>query len=223
MRRCKRAHHLVEVCFDRQQVHIGPRHHDFAHLYLAELDRAGNEFFFAGSEQAAFTRLLNLDLQLFGRVNGSVNRRLRHAEATHNHAGNPVQQIDRPAKRLEKPRKRPRDQQGDPFGASEAHSFGDKFANHDVKGAQHRERQTKRNGMGNECRSSRNRTRKKRLKHRRKCALAQSAERKARKCNSELNGGNDAVQIGEQRLDHTRPRVALLDKLPHARQPHRHQ
>ena len=70
----ERAHHFVQRGFDGERVHIRARDHNFANLELAQLDRAEDELLFPGSEQAAFARLLDLDLELFGGVSDAVAR-----------------------------------------------------------------------------------------------------------------------------------------------------
>ena len=62
----------VERGLDRERVHVGAGNHNFANLDLSEFDGAEDEFFFAGGEQAALPRLLDLDLQLFRGVGVAV-------------------------------------------------------------------------------------------------------------------------------------------------------
>ena len=81
LRSRKRAHHLIERRFNRQRVHVRPRHHDFPHLHLGQLNRADDKFFFAGSQQPTLASLLNLNLQFFGRMRDAVALRRGNAES----------------------------------------------------------------------------------------------------------------------------------------------
>ena len=91
-------------------MHIRARHHDLAHLHLPQLDGADDEFFFAGRQQAALSRLLNLDLQFLGGMRRAMSVRLCNAERLNDSAGDGVEQVDSPAKRPQEPRKGPCDQ-----------------------------------------------------------------------------------------------------------------
>ena len=53
---------------------IRPRNHDFGYAQLAQIDGAENEALFTRREQAAFARLLDLDLQLFDEIADGVTR-----------------------------------------------------------------------------------------------------------------------------------------------------
>ena len=114
------AHHVVERGFDRERVHVGTGNHDFANLDLSEFDGAEDEFFFAGGEQAALARLLDLDLQLFGGVRVAVFLFSGDAERANESARDGVEERNRPTKGVEKPAKRTRDEQSDAFGAGQA-------------------------------------------------------------------------------------------------------
>jgi len=73
LRRREGAHYFIQVGFHSQGVHVRPRHHNFPHLDLCEFDGAEDEFLFAGGEQSALARLLNLNLQLFCGMRNAVS------------------------------------------------------------------------------------------------------------------------------------------------------
>ena len=98
-------------------MHVRTRHHDFADLDLRQFDGAENEFFLAGGEQPTLARLLDLDLQLLGRVRDAVRWRNGDPQSFHDGAGDAVEQTDKPAKGVEKPAKRHSHEQGHAFGA----------------------------------------------------------------------------------------------------------
>src|SRR5581483_8144989 len=86
----ERFHDLIQRRLHRQNVHIRARHHDFADLHLAQLDRAKNEFLFPRREQASFAGLLDLDLQFLGGMRDAVPVRHGHAQRLDHHPGNAV-------------------------------------------------------------------------------------------------------------------------------------
>ncbi len=67
-------------------------------MYLAELDGADDEFFFAGSEQSSFASLLNLNLQLFGGMRRARDLGLCNPKGFYDRARNAIKEIDGPAK-----------------------------------------------------------------------------------------------------------------------------
>ena len=69
LRRDEDAHHIVQRGVGGHEVHVGPRHHQLPHLHSVEFDRAEDEFLFLHPNEAAFARLLNLNLQFFRGVN----------------------------------------------------------------------------------------------------------------------------------------------------------
>src|SRR6266853_641314 len=62
------AHDVVERSVGSDRMHVGPWHHQLTGLHAIELNRAKNELLFFWTEQPAFARLLDLNLQLLGRV-----------------------------------------------------------------------------------------------------------------------------------------------------------
>src|ERR1700674_3565311 len=92
------AQDFVERGLGGQGMHVRTRDHDFANLYLAELNGADDEFFFAGSEESTLASLLNLNLQFFGGVRRARDLGLGNAKGLYDRAGNTVKQIDGPAK-----------------------------------------------------------------------------------------------------------------------------
>src|SRR6185437_8585356 len=134
-----------------------------------------------------------------------------------------VEQINGKAERLQEPRERARDQKGDALGAREAEAFGNEFAEDDLEKRQQGEGKNYGGGVGRDRRPGpRN------LGHgggddtdeRR---LAKIAEQKAGNRDADLHAGNDAAHIGEERFHNAGARVAALDELAHAREPHRHE
>ncbi len=59
------AHHVVQRGVGGHRMHVGPRHHQFAHLHAIEFNRAEDEFLFLHADKTAFARLLDLNLQFF--------------------------------------------------------------------------------------------------------------------------------------------------------------
>src|SRR2546429_9800953 len=84
--------HVIKTGFDGQSMHVRTRHHDFADLDLRQFDGAENEFFLAGGEQPTLARLLDLDLQLLGRVRDAVRWRNGDPQSFHDGAGDAVEQ-----------------------------------------------------------------------------------------------------------------------------------
>ena len=120
----------------REEVHVGPRDHDFAHLHLAEFDGADDKFFFAGRQQAPLTGLLNLNLQFFGGVRGAVHCRLGTPSALHDRRRKRHRAGRWPSEMSCRNQENGRAiEQSDAFGARQADGLGHEFANHDVKGA----------------------------------------------------------------------------------------
>ena len=117
------AHDFIERSFDGKGVHVRAGNHDFADLQLAEFDGAENELLFAGGEQAAFARLLNLNLEFFGGVGNAVPGGSDNAESLDDDAGGAVEEIDGPAKRVQKPQKGASHHERDALGAGEADAF----------------------------------------------------------------------------------------------------
>ena len=61
--------------------------------------------------------------------------------------GDAVEQIDGPAKSVQKPVKRPRDQQRNALGAGEAEALGDEFAEHNLQNSEQPEGEHQRDGV----------------------------------------------------------------------------
>ena len=59
---------------------VWARHHDFAHLHLAQLDGGLDEALFADVQQAALADLLDENLQFLGGMHQRVTLRIGHAE-----------------------------------------------------------------------------------------------------------------------------------------------
>ncbi len=130
------AQDFVKRGLSGQGVHVRTRNHDFADLYLAELDGADNEFFFARGEEAALASLLNLNLQLFGGMHRARDLGLCNPKGLYDRTGNTVKQIDGPAKSRQEPGKRPRDQQRHALRARQADGLWHEFADDYVQSAE---------------------------------------------------------------------------------------
>ena len=94
---------FIEGGFDGENVHVWARNHDLANLQMTQLDGAEDELLFPGSKQAPFTRLLDLDLELFGGMGHAVPSRDSQAESFYDGARDVVEEIDSPAKGGQKP------------------------------------------------------------------------------------------------------------------------
>ena len=94
--------------------------------------------------QAAFARLLNLNLQFFRGVNLRVAGASGKSQPAEDPAAGPVEQTDRRTEHFEIPLKRRRNQKGDAFRALQAHAFGNEFAQHDVQRRQEKKRHRER-------------------------------------------------------------------------------
>ncbi len=204
-------------------MHVRAGDHDLADLQLAEFDGAENEFFFADRQQSPFAGLLNLNLQLFGGMGDAVPGWPHNSERANNRTGNPVEQIDGPTKRVEKPCKGARDHQGDPLGAGQADGFGYEFAEHHMNSAKDCEGKRERSRVSKEEHPHAAIRRQEALEEIRERGLAQRANSQASQCNAHLDAGNYAVKIGEELLDDSRLRAALGHQLAHAREAHRHE
>ena len=102
------------------------------------------------SDQAAFARLLNLNLQFFRGVNLRVARAPGKSQPAQDPPAGPIEQTDRRAEHFEIPLKRGSNQKSDAFRALQAHAFGNEFAEHDVQHVR------KRNATASETRMNQN-------------------------------------------------------------------
>src|SRR5258708_22786199 len=121
-----------------------------AHLDLSKFHGAENELFFTGRDQAAFTGLLNLDLEFFGGVRNTVNLRGSNSQGLHNRARYAVEQMDCPAKSAQEPAEGHGNQQGHALGTGQADGFRDEFPNDHVQCAQESKCAGKCDGMSEE-------------------------------------------------------------------------
>ena len=169
------AHDFVERGFDREDVHVWAWDHDFADLHLAQFDRADDELFFSGGQEAALACLLDLNLQLFGGVRSVVAVGLGDAEGFDDRAGDAVQEVDGPAEGVEEPGKRQGNEQGYAFGAGQADGFGDQLAKDDVQNTQEHECNRQGDRVDEESGGTAGELRPNGLKHRGERAFAQSA------------------------------------------------
>ena len=200
-------------------MHVRPRHHHLAHLNLAQLHRALNELHLRGRHQAAVARLLDHHLQLFGGANERVAVGRDHAERAHHPFGNSIEQINRPAERVQKPLKRARDQQRHAFGARQAQALGDKLAQHDLQHGQQPERDHERDAVRYHRRPRPRDRRNQRTQERGKGKFPDVSEQEARDGDADLHAGNHAAQVTQQMLDDLGARVAFFHQLTHARKP----
>ena len=88
---------------------------------------------FVFGKEAAIAGLLDHHLKLFGGAHHGVAVGCHHAESADDTFGDTVEQVNGPAKSVQEPVERPRDQQSDAFGAGEAEAFGDEFAEDDLQ------------------------------------------------------------------------------------------
>src|SRR5206468_1890205 len=198
------THHLIEIRFHGERVYVRARNHDFAHLNLSKLHGAENEFFFAGGDQAAFTGLLNLDLEFLGGMRNAVNLSGGNSQGLHNRAGNPVEKMDGPAKSAQEPPEGHGYQQGHALGTGEADSLGNQFPDDYVQCAEESKCTGQCNGMSSESGVGSKIGRPDGLKHFCKRSFAERTNRQARKGDAELHDGNDTMQIAEDRFDNAR-------------------
>ena len=204
-------------------MHVGPRHHQLPHLHPVQLDRAQDEFFFLRSDEAAFARLLNLNLQFFGGVNLRVARAAGKSQPAEHPPAGPVEQTNRRTKHFEIPLKWRRNQQGDAFGALQAHAFGNEFAQHDVQSGEKKKRHGERYRVNQRDRVRSRNVCDQRAQDRGERRFPERAKSQAGERDSHLNAGNHAVQLADQIQNDLRPKSSLIDQLPHARMPHRNQ
>src|SRR5258708_34003337 len=73
---------------------------------------------------------------------------LHNAKRADNGAGDAIKEVDRPSEGVEKPCKRARNHEGDAFSASQADRLRNQFPEDHVDGAEDRERERERGGMG---------------------------------------------------------------------------
>src|SRR5277367_412646 len=121
-----------------------------------------------------------------------------HAERADNSFGNAVKQIDGPAKRVEKPVKRPRHQQRHAFGASQAEALGNQLAEDDLQNSEQTEDDDERYSMLDDRRPGASYMLDQGPDNRRQGDFAEIAQRKAGDGDPDLHAGNDAAEIADQ-------------------------
>src|SRR6266404_481536 len=144
----KNYHDFVERRFDREGVHVRTGDHDFPDLQLTQLDGTENKLLFPDGEQSPFAGLLNLNLQLLRGMSNAVAAWLHNAKRADNGAGDAIKEVDGPSEGVEEPCKRARNHEGDAFSASQADRLRNQFPENHVDGAEDRERESERGGMG---------------------------------------------------------------------------
>src|SRR5579871_685069 len=153
----------------------------------------------------------------------SMSARGCHAERFYDRSRNSIEQINRPSECIQEPMERPRNEQRNPFRARQAHGLRDKFANNNMQSAQKNESAGEGKRMGQDRRSSSGHARPNTQKEICKSRLAQSAEREACQCDSQLHARNYAVQITQEVFHDFCAGIALCNELPNARNTHRHE
>ena len=177
-----------------------------------------------GRQQAAFARLMDLNLQLLGGVHQRVARRVwRDAQSADHAAAGAIERGNHPAKGMQVPGERPSDDQRRPGGTLERDGLGHQFADHDVQKREQREGQRQRQAV----RQNRRAVARKPVEHGPEdlgeCRFTQGAQAQAGERDANLHAGNDAIELGEQLLHHARARNALVDQLAHAGDAHGNQ
>src|SRR5438477_4277489 len=217
------AQHLIESGFDAQDVHVRTGHHNFTYLNLAKLDGAEDNALFAGGEKAAFASLLNLDLQFFGGVRQAVTFVSTNAHGANDFCGSFIQEIDSPTERIQKPVKRPGDQESNAFRTSETDSLRNQFTNDNVQNREQDKRGSESQSVSQDGGTSSLDTRPKRSKEICESGFAEGAKSEAGESDAKLDAGNDAMQVGDEARDDFCARIAFGNKLTNARQAHRDQ
>src|SRR5229473_1606897 len=214
------THHFIQIRFHGEHVYVRARNHYFAHLNLSKFHGAENELFFAGRDQAAFTGLLNLNLEFLGGMRNTVNLRGSNSQGLHNRARYAVEQMDGPAKSPQEPAKGHGHQQGHALGAGQADGLGNQFPDDYVQCAEESKCAGERDGMSEERGTCSKSSGPNGLKHFCKRSFAERTNRQARKGDAELHAGNDTMQIAEERFDNARTGAPLGDELADAGQAH---
>ena len=221
--RREHGHGVVQIGAGRQRMHIRPRDHHFAHLHLPQFHRRLNKFHFGRRQQSAVPRLLHHHLQLFGRPHQSVAVRRHHPQRQNDFFRETIEQIDGPAKRIQKPLKRAGNQQRHPLGPRQAQTLRHQFAQHHLQNRQQPKGHHQRNRVRRQRRPRTRNRQQQRAQHFRQGHFPEIPQRQTRQGNSHLHSGHDPRQIAQQLFHDFRPRVALLHKLADARLAHRHQ
>src|SRR5713226_6294788 len=190
---CENSHHLVQIGFHGKGVYVRPRHHYLPHLNLSKFHGAENKLFFTGSDQSALAGLLDLKLELFGRMRNTVHLRRSHAQGLHDRTRYSVEQMNGPVKSVQEPLKRHGNQQCHALGTGQAERFGNQFPDYNVQGAQEGKRAGERDGMSEENGVRSQTAGPNRLNHFRERGFAKRAERQAGKRDAKLHARNDAV------------------------------
>ena len=126
-------------------MHIRPRHHQLPHLQAVQFNRAEDEFLLLRADQAAFARLLDLNLQFLGGMNQRVALRVRTIPARSESTGWSRRADRSPGEILPDTTGRPRHQQGDASGALQADALRNQLAQHDVQNREEKKRHGERN------------------------------------------------------------------------------
>ena len=187
------AHHFIERSFDGEHMHVGPWHHDLAHLHLAQLNGAEDEFFFARRKETPLASLLDLNFQLLRGVGHGVALRRADAQGAHHVTGRAVEKIDDRPKSAQKAVERTRDEERNPFGAGQADGLGHQFAEHHVKHGQQRERESEGGSMCKKGRTSSGDAGPNAKKRGGESDLAKSAEGQGGQRDTHLHAGDDTV------------------------------
>src|SRR5271156_6493267 len=112
--------------------------------------------------------------------------------------GNAVKQIDGPAKRVEKPVKRPRDQQRNAFGARQAEALGNQLAEDDLQNSKDTEDDDERYTMLDDRSPGASYMFDEGPHNRGQGDFSKIAQRKASDGDPDLHAGNDTAEIADQ-------------------------
>src|SRR5580658_4669654 len=145
--------------------------------------------------------------------------RSHHSERADDSFGDAVKQIDGPAKRVEKPVKRPRDQQRHAFGARQAEALGNQLAEDDLQNSEETEDDDERYTMLDDRSPGAGYVFDEGPDNRGQGDFAEIAQRKAGDGDPDLHAGNDAAEIADQQFNNLGAGVALFDQLANARKP----